>query len=76
MVCASNMNRSMEAHHVLAQAGLIVTSYGVGANVKLPGERMAGRAARGDDGDTHCCCRRPRCRRQRSPILPLSLSQV
>jgi RNA polymerase II subunit A C-terminal domain phosphatase SSU72 len=38
MVCASNMNRSMEAHHVLKGAGLTVTSYGVGGHVKLPGK--------------------------------------
>eukprot|EP00793_Prasinoderma_coloniale_P007138 PRCOL_00006990-RA len=37
MVCASNMNRSMEAHHVLREAGLITSSYGIGNHVKLPG---------------------------------------
>lgn len=36
MVCAANMNRSMEAHKVLLQAGLEVTSYGAGSRVKLP----------------------------------------
>ena len=37
MVCAANMNRSMEAHKVLLQAGLNVSSYGAGNHVKLPG---------------------------------------
>ncbi|MEW5304901.1 MAG: hypothetical protein WDW36_007478 [Sanguina aurantia] len=37
MVCASNMNRSMEAHLVLQRAGLKVDSFGVGGHVKLPG---------------------------------------
>ena len=36
MVCAANMNRSMEAHKVLLHAGLEVTSYGAGSRVKLP----------------------------------------
>jgi RNA polymerase II subunit A C-terminal domain phosphatase SSU72 len=37
MVCASNQNRSMEAHALLVQQGLDVNSYGTGAHVKLPG---------------------------------------
>lgn len=37
MVCASNQNRSMEAHAMLKQHGYVVESYGVGARVKLPG---------------------------------------
>ncbi|KIY96388.1 RNA polymerase II subunit A domain phosphatase SSU72, partial [Monoraphidium neglectum] len=37
MVCASNMNRSMEAHDSLAKHKLFVPSYGVGQHVKLPG---------------------------------------
>jgi len=36
MVCAANMNRSMEAHKVLLEGGLSVTSYGAGSRVKLP----------------------------------------
>ena len=36
MVCAANMNRSMEAHKVLLEAGLSVTSFGAGGRVKLP----------------------------------------
>eukprot|EP00212_Chloropicon_laureae_P008159 CAMPEP_0197489980 /NCGR_PEP_ID=MMETSP1311-20131121/4640_1 /TAXON_ID=464262 /ORGANISM="Genus nov. species nov., Strain RCC856" /LENGTH=190 /DNA_ID=CAMNT_0043034401 /DNA_START=69 /DNA_END=641 /DNA_ORIENTATION=- len=37
MVCASNMNRSMEAHNLLKNEGLDVESYGVGSRVKMPG---------------------------------------
>lgn len=37
VVCASNMNRSMEAHRVFAAAGAAVRSFGVGQHVKLPG---------------------------------------
>ncbi|TVU26694.1 hypothetical protein EJB05_29250 [Eragrostis curvula] len=40
MVCSSNMNRSMEAHLLLARAGLDVASYGTGGHVKLPGPSL------------------------------------
>jgi RNA polymerase II subunit A C-terminal domain phosphatase SSU72 len=40
MVCASNMNRSMEAHALLARKGFDVKSYGTSGQVKLPGPSL------------------------------------
>lgn len=37
IVCASNQNRSMEAHAVMAKRGLDVSSYGTNSMIKIPG---------------------------------------
>lgn len=37
VICASNQNRSMEAHHALAKRGYQVHSYGTNSMIKLPG---------------------------------------
>lgn len=37
IICASNQNRSMEAHHMLAKRGYRVRSYGTNTMIKLPG---------------------------------------
>mmetsp|Transcript_5503 Transcript_5503/g.9361 ORF Transcript_5503/g.9361 Transcript_5503/m.9361 type:complete len:210 (-) Transcript_5503:149-778(-) len=43
MICSSNINRSLEAHTVLANAGLDCESYGVGKQLRLPGPEGARR---------------------------------
>ena len=37
VVCSSNMNRSMESHSVLAKRNFLVSSYGTGEKIKIPG---------------------------------------
>lgn len=37
IICASNQNRSMEGHCLLLKAGLDISSYGTGAQIRLPG---------------------------------------
>jgi len=38
VVCASNMNRSMEAHNFLQKKGYNIQSYGTGNMIKIPGK--------------------------------------
>lgn len=40
LVCQSNLNRSMEAHHMLKNKGYGCSSFGAGTKVRMPGEAM------------------------------------
>ncbi|KAG9510664.1 RNA polymerase II subunit A C-terminal domain phosphatase SSU72, partial [Fragariocoptes setiger] len=40
VICSSNQNRSMEAHHILSKKGFNVRSFGSGNQVKLPGSAL------------------------------------
>ena len=55
MICANNINRSMEAHKVVQDAGFRVNSYGAGRHVRIPHEQKGAQMTRHPIGQPMPC---------------------